>query len=68
MVKIKFFSSITEAELAGNVLKGYGIKSMVRRRGIEFPGDLGDSYGADLFVAEEDAEKAREILELSYGT
>lgn len=62
MVKIKFFNSITEAELAGNVLKEHGIKNMIRRRGIEFPGDLGDSYGADLFVAEKDAKKANEIL------
>lgn len=63
MIKIKFFNSIVAAELAGNLLKENGIKNMVQKRGMDFPGDLGDSYGADLFVAEKDVEKAKELLE-----
>lgn len=65
MIKIKFFNSIAEAELAGNLLLSQGIKNMVQKRGLRFPGDLGDSYGADLFVHERDAGRAREILEIS---
>lgn len=64
MIKIKFFNSITEAELAKNLLKEHGIKGLVQKRGIEFPGDMGDSYGAELLVAEKDFEKAKEILEI----
>ena len=62
MVKIKFFTSIVEAELAKNILQENGIKSIVQKRGVNFPGDLGDSYGADLFVAEKDMEEAKKIL------
>ena len=67
MIKIKFFNSITEAELAKNLLKRNEIESMVHRKGIEFPGDMGDSYGAELFVGEKNAEKAKEILETYVG-
>ena len=64
LVKVKFFNSIIEAELAKNVLKENGIKCMVVKRGMQFPGDLGDSFGADLFVTKEDLEKAGEVIEL----
>ena len=64
MKKIKFFNSIAEAELARNLLKKSGIESLVQRRGMEFPGDMGDSYGGDLFVAEKDTEKAKKILKI----
>ncbi|MFH1780699.1 MAG: DUF2007 domain-containing protein [Candidatus Nealsonbacteria bacterium] len=64
---IKRFNSIVEAELAKNLLKENGIESLVRRRGIRFPGDMGDSFGADLFVNKKDAEKAKEILEIHLG-
>jgi len=63
MIKIKYFNSITNAELARNFLKESGIETSVNRLGIRFPGDMGDSYGADLSVAEKDFEKAKEILE-----
>jgi len=63
MIKIKFFNSITEAELIGNLLTEHGIKNLVQKRGLKFPGDLGDSYGADLFVKENDVEKAKKIIE-----
>lgn len=63
MEKIKFFNSIIKAELAKNLLKEHGIDGWVQKRGLKFPGDLGDSYGADLLVAEKDAKKARKILD-----
>lgn len=65
MKKIKFFNSIAEAGLAKNLLKENGIESSIQNNGVEFPGDLGDSYGADLFVADRDLEKAKDILEIS---
>lgn len=65
MKKIAFFNSIAEAGLAKNVLKEHNIESLVQRRGLEFPGDLGDSFGADLLVGEQNAKKAKQILELS---
>lgn len=55
-----------EAELAGNLLKTKGIESSINKLGIRFPGDMGDSYGAELFVAEKDGERAKEILDI-YG-
>lgn len=63
-IKIKFFNSIAEAQLIGNLLESCGVKNLVKKRGLEFPGDLGDFYGADLFVAERDVKKAKEILEI----
>ena len=65
MEKITFFNSIAEAELAKNLLKESGIESMVEKRGLQFPGDMGDSYGADLFVNQNDLEKSKVILGLS---
>lgn len=65
MVKIKFFDSIIEAELAKNLLKEFKIESVVQRKGLKYPGDMGDSYGADLFVTEKDIDKAKELLEIS---
>jgi len=62
-VCIKRFNSIAEAELAKNLLEKHGIIAMLKNKGLEFPGDLGDSYGADLFVTEKDLKEAREIVE-----
>jgi len=62
MEKIKFLNSIAEAELIKNLLKEHGINASVQKRGLQFPGDLGDSYGADLFVPEKDLERAKDIL------
>jgi hypothetical protein len=64
MVKIKFFNSIAEAELSKNLLKECGIESMIEKRGLEFSGDLGDSGGADLFVADKDQIEVMKILGL----
>jgi|AntAceMinimDraft_16_1070373.scaffolds.fasta_scaffold88306_2 hypothetical protein len=64
---LKSFSSITEAELAKNILKSQDIISIIKNAGVKFPGDLGDSYGANLFVPKKDFEKAKEILEQRGG-
>lgn len=63
MIKIRFFNSIIEAQLAGNLLKKQGIENFVQKRGLEFPGDLGDSYGAELLVNEKDVQQAKEVLD-----
>ena len=63
MIKIKFFESIVQAELVKNLLKEQGIESFLQKRGLNFPGDLGDSYGADLLVTEKNEEKAKKILD-----
>ena len=60
--KLKSFHSVVEAELAKNLLKESGVIAYVQKNGVEFAGDMGDSYGADLFVRESDVEKARAIL------
>lgn len=65
MIKIKFFNSIIEAELVKNLLKKYKIESMVQRKGLKYPRDMGDSYGANLFVTEKDIDKAKELLKIS---
>lgn len=64
MIKIQFFNSIALAQLAGNLLRENGIENWVQKRGMQFPGDLGDSYGAELFIAEKDVKKATEILQI----
>ena len=64
MIKIGFFNSIALAQLAGNRLRENGIENWVQKRGVQFPGDLGDSYGAELFIAEKDFKKAAEILQI----
>ncbi|MCX6758524.1 MAG: DUF2007 domain-containing protein [Candidatus Nealsonbacteria bacterium] len=62
MVKLQFFNSVAEAELASNLLKEQGIKNMIQKRYIDVLRADGD--GADLFVAVADFEKAKEILEI----
>lgn len=61
-IYIKRFNSIAETELVRNMLEQHGIKASVQNTGLKYPRDGGDSYGADLFVAEKDVEKAKEIL------
>jgi len=63
LIKLKRFNSITEAGLTKNLLKSHNIQAQVANSGIEFPGDRGDAFGADLLVQEENFEKAKEILE-----
>jgi len=63
LVKLKRFSSICEAELAKSLLESFGIKSIIKNSGIQFSGDLGDGYGADLFILQKDFDRANEILE-----
>jgi len=62
VVKLHFFNSVAEAELASNLLKEQGIKNMIQKRYVDVLRADGD--GADLFVAVADFEKAKEILEI----
>lgn len=62
-VFLKHFNSIVLAKLAKNMLEIKRVKSVLRNTGLEFPEDLGDSYGADLYVPEKQFKKAKEILE-----
>lgn len=64
LIFIKQFGSIAEAELTKNMLMKYGIISILRNSGINYGGDLGDSFGAELLVKTEDFNKAKEILGL----
>lgn len=61
-VKIKFFHSITEAELAKNRLEAEGITAFIRRGGVHFPGDFGDGMGSEILVQLKDVDRAKAIL------
>jgi len=61
-VFLKRFSSIMEAELLKNLLESEGINCIIKNAGLKFVGDLGDGYGADLLVTQENFEKAKKIL------
>ncbi|MFA5021482.1 MAG: hypothetical protein WC508_00160 [Patescibacteria group bacterium] len=63
-ILFKKFDSISEAELAKNILIKKGIKSFIEKGGLQFPGDSGDMYGADLYVLTKDLKQAEEILNL----
>lgn len=63
-VRLKSYASIMLAELDKNVLNEYGIISLVKNSGIEFPRDLGDSFGAELWVPQDQMDKAKEILDI----
>ena len=62
IMKICIYHSIAEAELARKLLKEYDIEGIVQKRGIQFPGDMGDAYGADLFVVQENVERVKRVL------
>lgn len=63
LVFLKSFNSIILAEFARNLLKYHNINSIIKNSGVEFPGDLGDGFGGELYVLEKDYEKAKEILD-----
>ncbi|MEA3453004.1 MAG: DUF2007 domain-containing protein [Patescibacteria group bacterium] len=62
LIFFKSFPSIIEAELFKNILKSENIGSIIKDSGLKFSGDLGDVYGANLFVWEKDLKKTKEIL------
>lgn len=62
-VLLKKFDSIAEAELAKDVLKQHGIKSVIQKEGLIYPANADDFRGASLFVLQNDLEKAKDILE-----
>lgn len=63
LVLLRNFSTLSEAELAKNLLEANGIRSMIQKGDIgaatRFSGAAGD---ANLFVKKEDYENALEIL------
>lgn len=60
---LKTFNSITEAEFVKNILKEHNIESWVKKSGAQYPGDLGDSFGAELYVDEKKLDEAKDILD-----
>lgn len=59
---VKSFNIVAEAESAKNLLEQHDIKSIVQKKGPTAWGNV-DADGADLFVAEKNVNKAREVLE-----
>jgi hypothetical protein len=64
LVKLAYFNSIMEAELAKNKLDQEDIKVLIEKQGIHFPGDYGDNMGATILVVENDLEKAKDVLDI----
>ncbi len=60
---LKRFNSIMECELMQRILEKHGIAGILKNSGLQFPRDLSDSFGADLYVPERDLERAIEIVE-----
>ena len=61
---LKHFSSIVEADLAKNLLAQHSLQSVTGNNGVKFPGDMGDSYGADLLVLDTQAAEAKDIFDM----
>lgn len=59
---LKRFNSLMECELMQRILEKHGIAGVIKNSGLQFPRDLGDSFGSDLFVAEGDLNRAWDIL------
>lgn len=63
-MRIKNFATYSEGQLAENLLKGQGIKSVLQRgdsaAAAEFSGYVGE---VDLFVLRNDFERAKNILD-----
>jgi hypothetical protein len=69
VVKVKNFPSRTIADLASDILKKEGIRSWVSSLDVAILGVPGNPVpqGADLYVDEEDAERARELVYALFG-
>lgn len=59
-VLLRGYGSILTAELDANVLKAEGIKCRVQRGGLHQ--NFGSLAGADIYVLENDLEKAKDVL------
>ena len=65
IVFLKRFTTMMEAELAQNLLKEEGIISTMQTTRLNMFAPGGDVLGSmDLFVAEKDFEKAKEIFDI----
>jgi hypothetical protein len=64
LVKVKSFSSRTEAEIAKGLLASHGIKSLITADDVGgmFPYPLSGSFSVDLRVPQNYATKAANIL------
>jgi len=63
-VRLRNFGTYAEAELAKNLLKKFGIIAWVQKGNLNAPGEFTGFVGdADLFIFENDFQKAKEILE-----
>jgi len=69
LVKIKNFPSRTFAEMASETLKGEGISSWIQSPDIGILAVRGGPVpqGADLYVDEEHAVRARELVSALFG-
>lgn len=64
MVRIKSFSTITEAEIAKNVLESAGIHASVDKdTGAAIESTVAYGHGVGLYVLKENADEARQILD-----
>jgi hypothetical protein len=60
LIAIRTYGTITEAELAKNLLEAEGVRCMVRKSALNVY--AGNAAPAELLVKEADVEKAQEIL------
>ncbi|MCI0553641.1 MAG: DUF2007 domain-containing protein [Anaerolineae bacterium] len=69
LVKVKNFPDRMTAEQAQQRLKDEGIECLIQSSTVGITGSFGAvlPQGADLYVGEDEEEKAREILEEFFG-
>src|SRR3989338_1504680 len=59
---LKTFATVIEAEAAQKFLEAHGIKSVFQTTKFGSTGYFGNDAGGELYVKQEDVEKARELL------
>lgn len=60
---LKTFATVVEAEAAKNLLEAHGVKAIFQTTKPGSSGYLGNATGGELYVREEDVEKAKELVE-----